>query len=142
MQSTRKRLAAVAALGTIGILAPAAGASAAVTPAAPAKQIGLPGAGFPAAGFVPPAGLGGLGAVGGFPAGGFPAGGFVPGAGLGGGVAFGLGVGTGGLPFAGGLGQTASVIGPTIITTAPSTFINTNNQVSAGSNLSGGQAAP
>jgi hypothetical protein len=133
MQSTRKRLAAVAALGTIGILAPAAGASAAVTPAAPAKQFALPGAGFPAAGFVPPAGLGGLG---------FPAGGFVPGAGLGGGVAFGLGVGTAGLPFAGGLGQTASVIGPTIITTAPSSFINTNNQVSAGSNLSGGQAAP
>jgi hypothetical protein len=133
MQFTRKRLAAVAALGTIGILAPAAGASAAVTPAAPAKQFALPGAGFPAAGFVPPAGLGGLG---------FPAGGFVPGAGLGGGVAFGLGVGTAGLPFAGGLGQTASVIGPTIITTAPSSFINTNNQVSAGSNLSGGQAAP
>ena len=132
MQSTRKRLAAVAAM-TIGILAPAAGASAAVTPAAPAKQFALPGAGFPAAGFVPPAGLGGLG---------LPAGGFVPGAGLGGGVAFGLGVGTAGLPFAGGLGQTASVIGPTIITTAPSSFINTNNQVSAGSNLSGGQAAP
>jgi hypothetical protein len=138
MQSTRKRLAAVAALGTIGILAPAAGASAAVTPAAPAKQFALPGAGFPAAGFVPPAGLGGLG----LPAGGFPAGGFVPGAGLGGGVAFGLGVGTAGLPFAGGFGQAASVIGPTIITTAPSAFINTNNQVSAGSNLSGGQAAP
>jgi hypothetical protein len=122
MQSTRKRLAAVAAM-TIGILAPAAGASAAVTPAAPAKQFALPGAGFPA-GF-------GLG---------FPAG-FVPGTGLGGSVAFGLGVGTAGLPFGGGFGQTASVIGPTIITTAPSLFINTNNQVSAGSNLSGGQAA-
>jgi hypothetical protein len=122
MQSTRKRLAAVAAM-TIGILAPAAGASAAVTPAAPAKQSALPGVGFPA-GF-------GLG---------FPAG-FVPGTGLGGSVAFGLGVGTAGLPFTGGFGQTASVIGPTIITTAPSLFINTNNQVSAGSNLSGGQAA-
>jgi hypothetical protein len=36
-------------------------------------------------------------------------------------------------------GQTAAVIGPTIITTAPSVFVNTNNQVSAGSNLSGGQ---
>ena len=83
-----------------------------------------------------------LGSLGGFAAGGFPAGGFVPGAGLGGGVAFGLGVGTAGLPFTGGFGQTASVIGPTIITTAPSLFINTNNQVSAGSNLSGGQAAP
>jgi hypothetical protein len=122
MQSTRKRLAAVAAM-TIGILAPAAGASAAVTPAAPAKQFALPGVGFPA-GF-------GLG---------FPAG-FVPGTGLGGSVAFGLGVGTAGLPFTGGFGQAASVIGPTIITTAPSLFINTNNQVSAGSNLSGGQAA-
>jgi hypothetical protein len=124
MQSTLKRLAAVAAMGTIGILTPAAGASAAVTPAAPAKQFALPGVGFPA-GF-------GLG---------FPAG-FVPGTGLGGSVAFGLGVGTAGLPFTGGFGQTASVIGPTIITTAPSSFINTNNQVSAGSNLSGGQAAP
>jgi hypothetical protein len=132
MQSTLKRLAAVAALGTMGILAPAAGASAAVTPAAPAK-FALPAAGFPAAGL-------GLG---------FPATGFVPGAGLGGDVAFGLGVGTGGLPdgvplsFVGpSVGQVASVIGPTIITTAPSTFINTNNQVSAGSALSGGQAAP
>jgi hypothetical protein len=123
MQSTLKRLAAVAAMGTIGILTPAAGASAAAPPASPAKQFALPGAGFPA-GF-------GLG---------FPAG-FVPGTGLGGSVAFGLGVGTAGLPFAGGFGQTASVIGPTIITTAPSLFINTNNQVSAGSNLSGGQAA-
>jgi hypothetical protein len=123
MQSTLKRLAALAAM-TIGILAPAAGASAAVTPAAPAKQFALPGVGSPA-GF-------GLG---------FPAG-FVPGTGLGGSVAFGLGVGTAGLPFGGGFGQTASVIGPTIITTAPSLFINTNNQVSAGSNLSGGQFAP
>jgi hypothetical protein len=122
MQSTLKRLAALAAM-TIGILAPAAGASAAVTPAAPAKQFALPGVGFPA---------GGLG---------FPAG-FVPGTGLGGSVAFGLGVGTAGLPFGGGFGQTATVIGPTIITTAPSSFINTNNQVSAGSNLSGGQFAP
>ena len=133
MQSTLKRLAAVAAMGTIGILAPAAGASAAVTPAAPAKQFALPGVGFPAAGFVPPAGFGGLG---------FPAGGFVPGAGLGGGVAFGLGVGTAGLPFTGGFGQAASVIGPAVITTAPSLFVNTNNQVSAGSSLSGGQVAP
>jgi hypothetical protein len=132
MQSTLKRLAALAALGTMGVLAPAAGASAAVTPAAPAK-FALPGAGFAAPGL-------GLG---------LPAAGFVPGAGLGGDVAFGLGVGTGGLPsgvplsFVGpSVGQVASVIGPTIITTAPSTFINTNNQVSAGSNLSGGQAGP
>jgi hypothetical protein len=32
-----------------------------------------------------------------------------------------------------------SVVGPVIITTAPSSFINTNNQVSAGGNVSGGQ---
>jgi hypothetical protein len=34
------------------------------------------------------------------------------------------------------------VVGPTIITTAPSSFINTNNQVSAGGNWSGGQVGP
>ena len=39
------------------------------------------------------------------------------------------------------VGQVAAVIGPTIITTAPSTFINTNNQVSAGGAVSGGQAS-
>jgi hypothetical protein len=39
------------------------------------------------------------------------------------------------------IGQVAAVIGPTIITTAPSTFINTNNQVSAGSAVSGGQVS-
>jgi hypothetical protein len=38
-------------------------------------------------------------------------------------------------------GQAAAVIGPAIITTAPTTFINTNNQVSAGSTWSGGQLA-
>jgi hypothetical protein len=122
MQSNLKRLAAVAAIGTIGILAPAAGASAAVTPAAPAKQFALPGVGFPGFGL------------------GFPAG-FVPGTGLGGNVVYTPAVGTGGLPFGGGFGQTASVIGPAVITTAPSLFINTNNQVSAGSSLSGGQVA-
>jgi hypothetical protein len=119
MQSTLKRLAAVAALGTIGILAPAAGASAAATPAAPAR-FAVPGAS------------------------GYLAGALVGGA-WGGPVAFGLGVGTGGVPlgFVGpGVGQAASVVGPTVITTAPSLFVNTNNQVSAGSNLSGGQAAP
>jgi hypothetical protein len=45
-----------------------------------------------------------------------------------------------GLPFTGitpGVGVT--VTGPIIITTAPSTFINTNNQVSAASNFAGGQ---
>jgi hypothetical protein len=55
---------------------------------------------------------------------------------------FALGVGTAALPFTGGFGQTASVIGPAVITTPPSLFINTNNQVSAGSSLSGGQFAP
>ena len=35
----------------------------------------------------------------------------------------------------------ATVVGPTIITTAPSSFINTNNQVSAGGNASGQQIA-
>jgi hypothetical protein len=49
-----------------------------------------------------------------------------------------------GFPYGGGplLGQSAAVIGPTIITTAPSLFINTNNQVSAGSSVSGGQFGP
>jgi hypothetical protein len=39
-------------------------------------------------------------------------------------------------------GQAATVTGPAIITTAPSSFVNTNNQVSAGANWSGGQFAP
>src|ERR1700754_4099070 len=39
------------------------------------------------------------------------------------------------------VGQAAAVVGPTIITTAPSTFINTNNQVTAGSSVSGGQVS-
>jgi hypothetical protein len=40
-------------------------------------------------------------------------------------------------------GPGLTVIGPTIITTAPGvTFINTNNQVSAGGVWSGGQFAP
>jgi hypothetical protein len=40
------------------------------------------------------------------------------------------------------VGQVATVIGPAIITVAPASFINTNNQVTAGSAWSGGQAAP
>jgi len=49
----------------------------------------------------------------------------------------------GALSFAGpSIGQVAAVIGPTVLTTAPSTFTNTNIQVSAGGNLSGGQAGP
>jgi hypothetical protein len=39
-------------------------------------------------------------------------------------------------------GQATTVTGPAIITSAPSSFVNTNNQVSAGGNWSGGQAAP
>jgi hypothetical protein len=35
----------------------------------------------------------------------------------------------------------ATVIGPRYITTAPSTFVNTNNQVSPGNNTSGNQDA-
>jgi hypothetical protein len=38
-------------------------------------------------------------------------------------------------------GQEATVIGPAIITTAPSSFINTNNQVSTSGTWSGGQFA-
>jgi hypothetical protein len=48
------------------------------------------------------------------------------------------------LPTAGLSGQAIlgpAVVGPVIITTAPSSFINTNNQVSAGFNFSGGQVA-
>ena len=123
MTPTLKRLAVLAALGTVGFVAPATGASAAVTPSVssssslPASQLpltGLPGAaGFP------------------FPATGVPAAPDLP--------AFAPVPSTLITP---GLGQVAAVIGPTIITTAPSTFINTNNQVSAGSNASGGQATP
>jgi hypothetical protein len=35
----------------------------------------------------------------------------------------------------------AALVGPVIITTAPSSFINTNNQVSAWFNFAGGQVA-
>jgi hypothetical protein len=102
MHSTVKRLAVLGALGaTLGIVAPVASASAAVTPV-PAKLAGF---GFP--GFVPAA----------LPWGGAGWGG----AGLNGQAVWG------------------SVVGPVIITTAPSSFINTNNQVSAGGNVSGGQ---
>jgi hypothetical protein len=38
-------------------------------------------------------------------------------------------------------GQAATVIGPTFITTAPATFINTNTQVSSGDSLAGAQSA-
>jgi hypothetical protein len=38
-------------------------------------------------------------------------------------------------------GSAATITGPTYITTAPSTFTNTNNQVSSGSNSIGHQTA-
>jgi hypothetical protein len=49
----------------------------------------------------------------------------------------------GGLGGAAASGQAVwgSVVGPVIITTAPTSFINTNNQVSTGGNVSGGQVA-
>jgi hypothetical protein len=40
------------------------------------------------------------------------------------------------------IGQVAAVIGPTVLTTAPSNFSNTNIQTSAGPNVTGGQAGP
>jgi hypothetical protein len=47
------------------------------------------------------------------------------------------------LPFAqGAFALGATVVGPVIITTAPTLFVNTNNQVSVGGNWSGGQVAP
>ena len=113
MNSILKRLAAVAAVGAVGALAPVASASAATTPA------GLPLPVPPATAFpLPSTGLP-------LPVASLPA--FNP----------------GGLSFVGpSVGAVAAVIGPTVITTAPSTFINTNIQTSAGSNLSGGQAGP
>jgi hypothetical protein len=39
------------------------------------------------------------------------------------------------------VGQMAAVIGPVVITTAPSTFINSNTQISAGLATSGVQAS-
>ena len=63
--------------------------------------------------------------------------------------------GAGGFPFSGWggfLGITppvigpvegsVAVIGPTVITTAPSTFVNVNNQDSAGGNWAGAQWVP
>jgi hypothetical protein len=120
---------AAAALSTAAIALPVSHANAATPPALayPASAWhGLPagGLGLPAGGLGLPAGRLGL-----------PAGGL----GL---PAAGLGLPSAGLAFTGPtVGQVAAVIGPTIITTAPSTFINTNNQVSAGGALNGGQAA-
>jgi hypothetical protein len=47
----------------------------------------------------------------------------------------------GGFGSVGPWGQSGAVIGPVIITTAPSVFINTNNQVTAGGAIAGGQFA-
>jgi hypothetical protein len=133
MNSTLKRLATLAALGTMGVLAPVASAGAAAIPGLPAgfSLPSLPAGGLPQ---LPAGGLPQL------PAGGLPA--------LGAGGLPGLGAGLGDftpapLAFTGPVvGQVAAVIGPTVITSAPSTFNNTNIQVSAGSNGSGGQAGP
>jgi hypothetical protein len=115
---------AAAAFSTAAIALPVSHANAATPPALayPASAWhGLPTAGLPTAGLP----------TGGLPTGGLPTGG-LPTAGL----------PRAGLSFVGpAVGQVAAVIGPTIITTAPSTFINTNNQVSAGGALNGGQAA-
>jgi hypothetical protein len=113
MNSTVKRLAAAAALGaTMGIVAPVASASAATLPAA-GPGFALP-ANFPATG---------LGA--------FDPSAFAPGSDF----------APVPLNFVGpSVGQVAAVIGPTIITTgAGVSFINTNNQVSAGSAAAGPQ---
>jgi hypothetical protein len=102
MNSTVRRLAVLGALGTtLGVVAPVATASAAVTPVAPPK-FAFPLPAFPVPAFTPRP-----------------------------------------LSFVGpSIGQVAAVIGPTVLTTAPSNFSNTNIQVSAGSNLTGGQAGP
>jgi hypothetical protein len=123
MKSNAKRLAAVAAVSAVGVLAPAASASAALPaftlptlPTLAAPHYPMTGFKLPAAGlaaFTPPAGL---------PAFNPPA--FTPPGGFVGPV----------------VGQVAAVIGPTVITTAPSTFNNTNIQTSAGGNGLGGQA--
>jgi hypothetical protein len=85
----------------VGVVAPVASTSAAVTAVAPSK-LAFPLPAFPVPGFTPSP-----------------------------------------LSFVGpSIGQVAAVIGPTVLTTAPSNFSNTNIQVSAGSNLTGGQAGP
>jgi hypothetical protein len=104
-------------LKRFGLAAAALGTAAIALPVSHANAATMPSLAFPASAWpgLPAAPLGGL------PTAGLP---------------------RAGLSFVGPtVGQVAAVIGPTIITTAPSTFINTNNQVSAGGALSGGQAA-
>jgi hypothetical protein len=115
MNATVKRLSVLAALGAVGIVTPVTGASAAATPL-PLTIPKLPLTGqLPLAGlpaFTPPA---------------FTAPAFTPPP----------------MNFVGpSVGQVAAVIGPTVITTAPSTFNNTNIQTTAGGAGSGGQAGP
>jgi hypothetical protein len=114
--SRKRRVAIAAAMATAAIAVPAGSAHAATLPTlTPAAGWNLPAATLPAGWGT---GLGGLDALGW------------------------AGTPSASLAFTGPtVGQVAAVIGPTIITTAPSTFINTNNQVSAGSALSGGQAS-
>jgi hypothetical protein len=118
--SRKRRVAIAAAIATAAIAVPAGSAHAATFPPFPA--VSAPAASYGTAGWTLPA---------------------LP-AGLGSGIAA---TGWGGTPAAAlnftgpSIGQVAAVIGPTIITTAPSTFINTNNQVTAGSAVSGGQAS-
>jgi hypothetical protein len=124
MQSTLKRLAAVAALGTIGILTPAAGASAAVTRTTPAR-FADPGVGFPGTGL------------------GLLEGAFATGGSFGSDVAFGQGVATDPAPLVDpGVGQVVTVTGPVVLTGAPIFVVNANNQSAAGDNVDGVQVAP
>jgi hypothetical protein len=124
MQSTLKRLAAVAAMGTIGILMPAAGASAEVTPVDPAV-FAVPGADFPAPGSAVVQGA--------------FASGYLPGSD----VAFGEATATDPAPLADpGIGQVVTVTGLTALSTAPVLVVNVNNQSAAGDNLIGVQSAP
>jgi hypothetical protein len=117
--SRKRRVALAAAFTTAAIALPAGSAHAATFPTV----------GLPAATFAPAVGTGWS---------------LPTGWGLGSGIAA---TGWGGTPSASlnftgpRIGQIAAVIGPTIITTAPSTFINTNNQVSAGGAASGGQVS-
>jgi hypothetical protein len=120
MNATVKRLSVLAALGAVGIVTPVTGASAAATPL-PAATLALTIPKLPLTGQLPLAGLPA------FTPPAFTAPAFTPPP----------------MNFVGpSVGQVAAVIGPTVITTAPSTFNNTNIQTTAGGAGSGGQAGP